>query len=96
MFWFTVFDFAIAVLPGWPYLVDYGRNCTSLVEATLSEIIVSMTADGTVHLFFTTILPCNGLVNTCNLAIYVLSSTYLHTVLVFLLLTHMVNCYPPY
>ena len=47
---FTFSFFAVDVpssLLGWPFLVDYGRNCTSLVEATLSEIIVSMTADGT-------------------------------------------------
>ena len=52
---FTFSFFAVDVpssLLGWPFLVDYGRNCTSLVEATLSEIIVSMTADGTHISFF--------------------------------------------
>jgi hypothetical protein len=37
---------------GWPYLVDYNRNCTSLVEAAVSEALVSMTLDGTLDSLF--------------------------------------------
>ena len=41
-----------AIDAGWPYLVDYNRNCTSLVEAAVSEAIVSMTLDGTLDTLF--------------------------------------------
>ena len=44
----------------WPYMVDYSDKCTSLVEATFSEIIVNLQADGQIQQLYSNALSKYG------------------------------------
>jgi hypothetical protein len=40
----------------WPYMVDYSNKCTSLVEATISELLVGLKATGALQQLYSNAL----------------------------------------